>query len=83
MKKSSEYIVTLTDTGADDGEYTVGHYGTLEEAKAFIQNFRYLSEYRRGGQHLDISPDGMSGSGNDGDSQFTYTIKEKSHGTPA
>lgn len=67
------YTIILTDDGTDS---IVGHYATLEDAKKFLNEYLYWVDYRRQPQGLDISPDGMSGTGVDGNNQFTYTIKQ-------
>lgn len=67
------YHVILSDTHEDS---VVGIYSTLEEAKRHLSNVRYYPSYRRSEEHLDISEDGMSGTGYDSeDGVFTYSIK--------
>lgn len=65
------YHVTLTDA---DGTSVAGVYHTLEEAKQHLHNVRYYPSFRRSEESLEISEDGMSGSGCDCDGSFTYDI---------
>ncbi len=74
------YVVTLTES---DGEMTVvGRYATLEEAQSHLRSVRFYPQYRRSEESLDLSEDGMSGTGYDESGQFTYNIVEKSKPTP-
>lgn len=67
------YHVILSDS---DEESVVGVYPTLEEAKQHLVAVRYYPSYRRSAECLDISEDGMTGTGYDSeDGNFTYSIK--------
>lgn len=67
------YHVILSDS---DEESVVGVYPTLEEAKQHLAEVRYYPSYRRSEESLDISEDGMTGTGYDCEGgDFTYTIK--------
>ena len=67
-----QYQVILNDA---DGDSVVGIYKTLEEAKQHLLCVRYYPEYRRTCESLEITEDGMTGTGCDVEGQFTYSIK--------
>lgn len=66
------YHVILTDS---DGESVVGICTTLEAAKEHFRSVRYYPSYMRSAESLDISDDGMFGTGSDESGHFTYSIK--------
>lgn len=67
-----QFAIIFTD---NEGDVVVGRCKTLDEAKRYLQNVRYISEYRRCTVSLDISEDGMCGSGHDNDGHFSYNIQ--------
>lgn len=69
------FVVTLTESGENT---IVGRYADLEAAKDHLRQVRYYPEYRRTEESLDISEDGMSGTGYDESGQFEYRIKPAS-----
>lgn len=66
------YIVTMTDS---EGEGVCGRFSSLAEAKQHISSVRYSPAYSRRPLALDLSSDGMTGTGYDEDGHFTYEIK--------
>lgn len=69
MKK---YIVVLVEPGE---ETVVGRYSDIEAAKRHLRNVRYYPPFRRTEESLDLSDDGMSGTGYDESGHFSYAIK--------
>lgn len=67
-----QYVVVLIDS---DEESVVGTYNTLEEAKNHLRSVRYYPEYKRTCEALELSNDGMSGTGQDCSGRFEYNIK--------
>lgn len=67
------YHIILSDS---EGDSVVGVYDTLETAKEYLLSVRYYPTYMRSAESLDISDDGMTGSGYDAEGgHFTYSIK--------
>lgn len=64
--------IILTDA---DGESVVGIYAALDAAKEHLRSVRYYPSYMRSAESLDISDDGMTGTGCDEGGDFTYSIK--------
>ncbi len=69
------YVVILTE---NNGERSiVGEHDTIEEAKAHLSSISFYPQYRRSKEFLELSEDGMSGSGSDEDGEFNYHIVER------
>lgn len=66
------YVIILKDSSE---ESVVGRCKTIEEAKRYLRSVRYYPAYKRTEEYLDLSEDGMSGTGYDENGHFTYTIK--------
>ncbi len=69
------YVVILTENSGERS--VVGEHDTIEEAKAHLSSISYYPQYRRSKEFLDLSEDGMSGTGSDEDGDFSYHIREQ------